>query len=106
MLIPKEQERCFCVGTPGVAADAGSPVAAHCPHFKPGLGNTTCTLPPSPPGWLPAAGSASASAGAGGAPGLLRECEESGIAGERCMQHTMGFGGMVEPLSRFVLRTI
>ena len=45
MLIPEEQERCYCVGTPGVKADQGSPFTGMCKDFLPGLGPTDCTLP-------------------------------------------------------------
>ena len=92
MLIPADQERCSCVGTPGVKADTLSAYAERCntpaPGFLNGLGNSTpCTLPPE---------SGARSWG---------ECEQSG-SGQRCMLHTMGFGSMIDPLMKWVKRVI
>ena len=101
VLIPPEQERCFCLGEPTVPTDAGSPFTETCgtppSGFLPGIGKTSCTLPP------PAATvNAKATAGTNGA---LSECQGMGPgAGERCIVHTMGFGGMVTPLAQFVAR--
>lgn len=100
LLIPADQERCYCVGQAGVAADAGSPFAKQCPHFLPGLGNTSCTLPPS----NGAGRSSSSSSGDGG--GLLGECQTPSRDGERCMYHPMGFSGMLEPLMTMVKKTL
>lgn len=36
MLIPPRLERCYCVGSPGDPAAAGSPYAQHCSDFLPG----------------------------------------------------------------------
>ena len=79
-------------GQAGVDADAGSPFAKECPHFLPGLGNTSCTLPPSN--------------GAGRSGGLLGECQTPSQDGERCMYHPMGFSGMLEPLMTMVKKTL
>lgn len=97
VLIPPAQERCFCLGNPGVAADADSPYVGTCgplsTGFLPGIGNTSCTVPKN-------AGARYASFGP-----RLSECQEMGPgAGERCIVHTMGFGGMVLPLVEFVIR--
>jgi hypothetical protein len=97
MLIPAEQERCFCVGNPNVTADAGSPFVNECSHFLPGIGNTSCTVPS---GW-PHDGERGA--GVEARQNRLGECEDTESAGERCMYHTMGFAGMVEPLTEFLM---
>ena len=63
VLVPARDERCFCLGTPGHAAAAGSPVSKFC--------NSS---------WSKCAG----------------------FMGERCcIQHTMGFADMVQPLAKF-----
>lgn len=90
VLIPSAQERCFCLGNPGVASDALSPYRGACASFLPGIGNTSCTLPPN---------------GSTHHQGVLSECQEFGPAsGERCVNHMMAFGGMVLPHTEFVLR--
>ena len=160
MLIPGDQERCFCVGNPGVQADQGSPYHNHsdwhrfplfqsgakfgfemhfaastfgagdpnqntclesnvkniyfgstcvtrilfcrysqtCPEFKPGIGPTSCTLPPK--------GKARNTSANPAWQHVLGECESSGRAGQRCMYHTMGFAGMLKPLMAFLKRTL
>ena len=63
VLVPAQDERCFCLGTPGHTAAAGSPVSKFC--------NSS---------WSKCAG----------------------FMGERCcIQHTMGFADMVQPLAKF-----
>ena len=77
--------------------------------FLPGIGKTFCKLP--------ANTSASASAGHAstlgrplrtltrGAHALGDECQRMGPGSdERCIVHTMGFGGMIKPLAEFIAR--
>jgi hypothetical protein len=75
VLVPAEDERCFCLGTPGNAAAAGSPVSHVC-----GKVNST----------------------GGSVDGGWTKC--AGFMGESCcIQHTMGFASMVEPLVEWCL---
>jgi hypothetical protein len=94
MLIPVEEERCFCVGSPNVTSDALSPFTARCKDFLPGLGPTNCTLPPN------------TTSGSPTDVHKLGECQSPSFAGERCMMHTMGFGGMIDPFISFIHRTL
>ena len=121
-LIPPDQERCFCVGNANVSADAGSRYASRCGSFLPGLGKTPCVLPPGPNtshprGPLPfnsslprgrtAAVATGLDGGLGGGlgDGNFVECQYP-FNVERCMYHTMGWGGMLEPFMAFVKRTL
>ena len=102
MLVPAEQERCYCLGNPGVTADELSPYRDTCSGFLPGIGNTTCTLP--------ASGVGGGGVGVGGVvssekkkeKSLSDECQQ--FDSQRCVMHLMAFGGMVVPHTEFALR--
>ena len=119
MLVPPEQERCYCLGKRGVEADELSPYLDTCKGFLPGIGNTSCTLPPGSRGSSKHFRGGSEAPGSSGGAVLLREsgafsngngkqqslsdeCQQ--FDSQRCVMHLMAFGGMVVPHTEFALR--
>jgi hypothetical protein len=75
MLIPREEETCYCLGSAADPNASGSPFESKCPQFLPGL----------PPGGYK---------------------HREGTSTARCMYHTMGFAGMVLPVTRFLVSAL
>ena len=75
-LVPEDDARCFCVGTPGLEgsgqAAKGNPYSVACASIPP----DDSPLPFKQDGLL------------------------------HCMDHTMGFAGMVEPLTQFAMDAV
>ena len=76
MLVPEDDARCFCVGTPGLEgtgeATKGNPYSVACANI------------PADDSPLP--------------------FKQDGLL--HCMDHTMGFAGMVEPLTQFAMGAV
>ena len=94
--IPVEQERCYCIGQRDDPAAVGSPLLDRCPQFLAGMAPyAPCNI--SEHGWCrpvicnPA----------------THECGAyEDHTYERCVSHSMGFAGMVEPLTRFLMKHV
>jgi hypothetical protein len=94
--IPVEQERCYCIGQRDDPAAEGSPLLDRCPQFHAGMAPySPCNI--SEQGWCrpiicnPA----------------THECGAyEDHSTERCVSHSMGFAGMVEPLTRFLMKHV
>ena len=87
------------------------------PSLSPGLGKTPCILPPnttsstrtvsqSPSSSKTYLAGTRAEERSQTGDGDFVECEYPPYSGERCMYHTMGWGGMLAPLMAFVKRTL